>query len=116
MLTGALLTEQYPDTVVAGNLRVSALQQLSRITPTTPVVIELSSWQLEGLGEAEFSPQYACVTNISPDHLDRYASMDAYAAAKHAHRRASVSGTRRHRRVERRRRARAGLAHIGGAS
>ncbi len=82
MLAGALLAEQYPDTVVAGNLRVSALQQLSRITPTTPVVIELSSWQLEGLGEAELSPQYACVTNISPDHLDRYANMDAYAAAK----------------------------------
>src|SRR6185503_16574338 len=73
---------QYPDTVVAGNLRVSALETLPRITAGTPVVLELSSWQLEGLGEAQLSPQYACVTNISPDHLDRYGSMNAYVEAK----------------------------------
>jgi UDP-N-acetylmuramoylalanine--D-glutamate ligase len=82
LLTGAMLREQYPDTVVAGNLRVSALEALPRITAGTPVVLELSSWQLEGLGEAKLSPQYACITNISPDHLDRYGSMQAYAEAK----------------------------------
>lgn len=82
MLTGAMLAQQYPDTVVAGNLRVSALEQLPRITPSTPVVLELSSWQLEGLGEAGLSPQYACVTNLSPDHLDRYGSMQEYGEAK----------------------------------
>ena len=82
LLAGAMLREQYPDTVVAGNLRVSALEALPRITAGTPVVLELSSWQLEGLGEAQLSPQYACVTNISPDHLDRYGSMEAYAEAK----------------------------------
>src|SRR4029453_2652805 len=82
LLTGAMLRAQYPDTVVAGNLRVSALEALPRITANTPVVLELSSWQLEGLGEAQLSPQYACITNISPDHLDRYGSMEAYAEAK----------------------------------
>jgi UDP-N-acetylmuramoylalanine--D-glutamate ligase len=82
LLTAAMLREQYPDTVVAGNLRVSALETLPRITAGTPVVLELSSWQLEGLGEAKISPKYACVTNISPDHLDRYGSMEAYAEAK----------------------------------
>jgi UDP-N-acetylmuramoylalanine--D-glutamate ligase len=82
LLAGAMLREQYPDTVVAGNLRVSALEALPRITAGTPVVLELSSWQLEGLGEAQLSPQYACVTNISPDHLDRYGSMEAYVDAK----------------------------------
>jgi UDP-N-acetylmuramoylalanine--D-glutamate ligase len=82
LLAAAMLREQYPDTVVAGNLRVSALETLPRITAGTPVVLELSSWQLEGLGEAKLSPQYACVTNISPDHLDRYGSMEAYAEAK----------------------------------
>ena len=82
LLTGAMLREQYPDTVVAGNLRVSALEALPRITAGTPVVLELSSWQLEGLGEAKLSPRYACITNISPDHLDRYGSMEAYAEAK----------------------------------
>jgi UDP-N-acetylmuramoylalanine--D-glutamate ligase len=82
LLTGAMLRAQYPHTVVAGNLRVSALEALPRITAGTPVVLELSSWQLEGLGEAQLSPQYACITNISPDHLDRYGSMDAYIQAK----------------------------------
>ncbi len=77
-----MLREVYPDTVVAGNLRVSALEQLPRITAQTPVVLELSSWQLEGLGEAGLSPEYACVTNLSPDHLDRYGSMADYGLAK----------------------------------
>jgi UDP-N-acetylmuramoylalanine--D-glutamate ligase len=82
LLTGAMLRQQYPDTVVAGNLRVSALEALPRITAGTPVVLELSSWQLEGLGEAQLSPQYACITNISADHLDRYGSIAEYAQAK----------------------------------
>jgi len=82
LLTGAMLRQEHPDTVVAGNLRVSALEALPRITAATPVVLELSSWQLEGLGEAQVSPQYACVTNISPDHLNRYSDMAAYAEAK----------------------------------
>jgi UDP-N-acetylmuramoylalanine--D-glutamate ligase len=63
-------------------MRISALEQLPKIGPETPVVLELSSWQLEGLGEAQLSPQYACVTNLSEDHLDRYGSMEAYADAK----------------------------------
>jgi UDP-N-acetylmuramoylalanine--D-glutamate ligase len=82
LLTGAMLREQYPDTVVAGNLRVSALEALPRITAGTPVVLELSSWQLEGLGEAQLSPTFACVTNLSADHLDRYGSLGEYALAK----------------------------------
>ena len=82
LLTAAMLREQHPDTVVAGNLRVSAIEALPRITAGTPVVLELSSWQLEGLGEAKLSPPYACVTNLSPDHLDRYGSMAAYFDAK----------------------------------
>jgi UDP-N-acetylmuramoylalanine--D-glutamate ligase len=82
LLAGAMFKEQFPDTVVAGNLRVSALEQLPKIGPRTPVVLELSSWQLEGLGEAGLSPRWACITNISPDHLDRYASMKEYIEAK----------------------------------
>ena len=82
MLLGTMLRELRPDTVVAGNLRVSALEQLPRIGPDTPVALELSSFVLEGLGEAGLSPQYALVTNISADHLDRYRSLEDYAAAK----------------------------------
>lgn len=82
LMLGAMMRQWRPDTVIAGNLRTSALTQLPQIGPDTPVVLELSSWQLEGLGEQHLSPSYAAVTNMSPDHLDRYGSMEEYAAAK----------------------------------
>lgn len=82
LLTGAMLRQQCPDTVIAGNMRVSALEALDRITPTTPVVLELSSFQLVGLGAAGFSPRYAGITNLSSDHLNYHGSMAAYAEAK----------------------------------
>jgi UDP-N-acetylmuramoylalanine--D-glutamate ligase len=82
LLAGAMLRHPYPDTVVAGNLRISALDALERVTPTTPVVLELSSFQLVALGEARLSPAYACVTNLSPDHLNYHGTMADYAEAK----------------------------------
>ena len=43
-------------------------------------VVELSSFQLEAA--PTLRPHVAVVTNLTPDHLDRYASHEAYAAAK----------------------------------
>lgn len=83
-LTAHLLQHWKPETVLAGNMRISALAQLPLITPTTPVVLELSSFVLEGLDAAKLSPPLAAITNIHPDHLDRYGTMDAYIAAKAA--------------------------------
>jgi UDP-N-acetylmuramoylalanine--D-glutamate ligase len=82
LMLAAMLRERYPDTVAAGNLRVSALEALDGITASTPVVLELSSFQLERLGEAGLSPAYSLVTNLSADHLNWHGSMEAYAAAK----------------------------------
>lgn len=82
LLLGAMLREQFPKTVIAGNLRISALDQLPLIDVATPVVLELSSFALEGLGEAGLSPQIACITSIASDHLDRYGTMEAYIQAK----------------------------------
>jgi len=81
-LCAAILANFREDTVLAGNMGRSALACLPQITPMTPVVIELSSWQLEGLGEHRLSPHIAVFTNLSPDHLNRYASMDDYLDAK----------------------------------
>lgn len=81
-MCAAMLTAWRADAVVAGNMGISALEQLDAIGPETPVVIELSSWQLEGLAEYGLSPQIALVTNLSPDHLNRYATMEDYAEAK----------------------------------
>jgi UDP-N-acetylmuramoylalanine--D-glutamate ligase len=82
LLAGAILREMDPATVVAGNLRVSALELLPQMTERTPVLLELSSWQLEGLESHHMSPQVAVVTNLSPDHLNRYPSYGAYIQAK----------------------------------
>lgn len=81
-LTGAILHQSHPDTVIAGNLRVSALEALAHITPTTPVVLELSSFQLMRLGMVGISPPYAAITNFSPDHLNYHHTMEEYARAK----------------------------------
>jgi UDP-N-acetylmuramoylalanine--D-glutamate ligase len=82
LLAAAMLRQHYPDTVVAGNMRVSALDMLDQLQPETPVVLELSSFQLVGLGQAGLSPRYACITNFSPDHLNYHDTMEEYARAK----------------------------------
>lgn len=82
LMLAAMLRERFPTTVVAGNLRISALEALATIDATTPVVLELSSFQLERLGAAGLSPDFGLITNLSPDHLNWHGSLAAYAAAK----------------------------------
>lgn len=67
---------------LAGNMRVSAVALLDTIPDNDFVVLELSSWQLEGLRQHEISPSVAVVTNLLPDHLDRYRDIHDYASAK----------------------------------
>lgn len=69
-------------TVVAGNIRVSPLKFLSRIKKKTPVILELSSWQLEGIEKHFISPHLAVITNIMSDHLNRYQGFKDYLEAK----------------------------------
>ncbi len=69
-------------TRLAGNMGVSALAQLDQIQPDEVVVLEMSSWQTEGLAGTGVRAPGAIITNLLPDHLNRYASMEAYAAAK----------------------------------
>lgn len=79
---GHVLSMGRPDTVIAGNIRVSALEALPSIKADTPVVLELSSFQLEALEAAKVGPHVSCVTNMAPDHLNRYRDMEDYANAK----------------------------------
>jgi UDP-N-acetylmuramoylalanine--D-glutamate ligase len=70
-------------TVLGGNVAgVETLSLLSQITTQTQVVLELSSWQLEGLAPHTISPAVAVMTNVYPDHLNTYDSMQDYAEAK----------------------------------
>ncbi|TAK96807.1 UDP-N-acetylmuramoyl-L-alanine--D-glutamate ligase [Patescibacteria group bacterium] len=70
------------DVVQVGIGQVSVLDKLNEIKKNTVVVFELSSWRLSALGRAKLSPQIAVLTNLFPDHLNYYKSMDEYAADK----------------------------------
>lgn len=61
------------------NLGTPALELIEDPEPDL-YVLELSSFQLESVDS--LAPAAAVVLNISPDHLDRYSGLDAYAAAK----------------------------------
>lgn len=67
---------------VGGNIGGSLLASLSQIKPDHWVVLELSSFMLEGLDEDRWSPHIAVVTNFSPNHLDRHQTLQAYQTAK----------------------------------
>src|SRR6266849_6170875 len=55
-------------TTIGGNVSgIETLSLLPTITPQTLVVLELSSWQLEGLAPHKLSPSVAVMTNIYPD-------------------------------------------------
>ena len=56
----------------------AVMDKLKKITPKTFVVFEMSSWRLSGLKKKKRSPKYALVTNIYPDHLNHYKSMEDY--------------------------------------
>jgi UDP-N-acetylmuramoylalanine--D-glutamate ligase len=64
---------------LAGNIGVPLSTFLTERRPRD-FVCELSSFQLEAV--EEFSPHVAVLTNVTPDHLDRYDGFEAYAAAK----------------------------------
>jgi UDP-N-acetylmuramoylalanine--D-glutamate ligase len=78
-----LLRASGAPTTIGGNVSgVETLSLLPLITPQTLVVLELSSWQLEGLALYKLSPSVAVMTNIYPDHLDTYQNMEEYVEAK----------------------------------
>ena len=83
-----LLRRRDSEIAPAGNVWLAGLPQkpmleiLDKIKPNDLVVLELSSWQLEILGEQRLSPHIALITNIYPDHLNRYKRMTDYVAAK----------------------------------
>jgi UDP-N-acetylmuramoylalanine--D-glutamate ligase len=65
---------------VGGNIGLALSAQVDDSTEDTIHVVEASSFQLEGT--ETFHPWIAVLLNFSPDHLDRHASVDEYAAAK----------------------------------
>ena len=64
---------------IGGNIGLPLVDYLDQIDPRDPVILELSSFQLELM---TVSPQTAAILNITPNHLDRHGTMEAYTAAK----------------------------------
>ena len=81
-LLGSILQTHDARTLVGGNIGGSLLSRLSDIEPDSPVVLEISSFQLEHLDWLGYSPPLAVVLNLAPNHLDRHGTMAAYQAAK----------------------------------
>lgn len=78
-----ILQDEFPRCKLGGNITVSPLTFLEETDANTPVVLELSSWQLGDLPDSTaFKPRVAVITSIHPDHQDRYDSMESYVADK----------------------------------
>ena len=67
---------------LGGNIGRSLLAEVDRINPNDVVVLELSSFQLQALQAERISPHIAVWTNLTPNHLDRHGTLDAYRSAK----------------------------------
>jgi UDP-N-acetylmuramoylalanine--D-glutamate ligase len=78
-LTGEMCRAAGRRTWVGGNIGRSMLLDLDSIRPEDVVVVELSSFQLEIMTR---SVAVGAILNLTPNHLDRHKTMEAYTAAK----------------------------------
>ena len=79
-LASRMLTEAGLDAPAVGNIGAPWCARVDASTAATHHVVEASSFQLETIDT--FHPWIAVLLNLSPDHLDRHPSVEAYAAAK----------------------------------
>jgi UDP-N-acetylmuramoylalanine--D-glutamate ligase len=79
-LVGRMLEKAGRHVRVGGNIGLALSAQVNDSTPETLHVVETSSFQLETV--ETFRPWIAVLLNFSPDHLDRHATVEEYAAAK----------------------------------
>ncbi len=64
---------------VGGNIGDPLISYVDEMQPTDLAILEISSFQLE---QMTISPDVAAILNITPNHLDRHGTMEAYSAAK----------------------------------
>jgi len=79
-LLGRMLQTSGLPAFVGGNIGVPLISAVGRTSRETFLVTELSSFQLEAI--QTLRPHVAVLLNISPNHLDRHHSLDAYLRAK----------------------------------
>ncbi len=79
-LIGHIHREAGLPVAVAGNVGAAVSGLVGKVEEGTTVVCEVSSFQLEDT--KAFAPEAAVLLNLSPDHLNRHGTFDAYRAAK----------------------------------
>lgn len=79
-LVGRMAKEAYGDAAyIGGNIGDPLINYVDEMKPTDLAILELSSFQLE---QMTISPNVGAILNITPNHLDRHGTMEAYTAAK----------------------------------
>ena len=79
-LLGEILEASAFPTFVGGNIGVPVISAVDEVPRDALVVTELSSFQLEAT--VNFRPHVAALLNITPNHLDRHPTLEAYIQAK----------------------------------
>jgi UDP-N-acetylmuramoylalanine--D-glutamate ligase len=79
-LVGEILQKSGLETLVGGNIGTPAISLTAKAAEDTAIVLEVSSFQLETIHS--FRPKIAVVLNVTPDHLDRHRTFQAYVDAK----------------------------------
>jgi UDP-N-acetylmuramoylalanine--D-glutamate ligase len=67
-------------TILAGNIGTPLIARVEQTSDETVAVVELSSFQLELI--ETFRPNISVFLNLTPDHLDRHHTLEAYGRAK----------------------------------
>lgn len=79
-LVGQMAKNAYGDkSYVGGNIGDPLINYLDEMQPDDIAILEFSSFQLD---QMTISPNIAAILNITPNHLDRHGTMEAYIAAK----------------------------------
>ncbi|MCD2332334.1 UDP-N-acetylmuramoyl-L-alanine--D-glutamate ligase [Borreliella americana] len=71
-----VLKKKYPRAKLGGNIGVSPLSFFDQLDGRFPVILELSSWQLQSLDN--FNPILSIITNVYNDHQNYYINFDDY--------------------------------------
>lgn len=79
-LIHAMIAEEYPNAWLGGNVGRSPLGIAFK--DNQPIILELSSFLLHNFDSIKKSPHIAVLTNLYPDHLNAYPSLQKYFADK----------------------------------
>lgn len=79
-LLGSMISQSKKPFALAGNLGISLSREAKLVPSYGVIAAEVSSFQLEFIDT--FRPKAAVILNITPDHMERHHTMEAYVAAK----------------------------------